>query len=188
MQAASVQPKAGSGRLAQRAVPLETKAMLIRPYTDLDWPDLCRIHDAARLDELRLSVGLDAFLTLEQTADAEGLFDAQLDVLEVDGQVLGFVAYSDHELTWLYVTPDAYGKGYGRALLRHAITKAGPVFATEVLEGNVPATTLYLSEGFELIERKAGRLVGNEGFAAVGLNLERRRRDQPGSITNTSPS
>jgi hypothetical protein len=36
----------------------------IRAYADTDWPELSRIHDAARLDELRDSVGIDAFLTL----------------------------------------------------------------------------------------------------------------------------
>lgn len=39
--------------------------MHIRPYFPSDWPRLCTIHDAARLDELRLSVGEAAFLTLE---------------------------------------------------------------------------------------------------------------------------
>jgi hypothetical protein len=40
----------------------------IRPYEAADWSRLCAIHDAARLDELRHSAGLAAFLTLEQTA------------------------------------------------------------------------------------------------------------------------
>ncbi|MEL6191020.1 MAG: toprim domain-containing protein, partial [Bacteroidota bacterium] len=45
----------------------------IRPYQSTDWPRLCEIHDASRLDELKLSVGTEAFLTLEQTAENEGL-------------------------------------------------------------------------------------------------------------------
>jgi ribosomal protein S18 acetylase RimI-like enzyme len=147
----------------------------IRPYTSADWSSLCAIHDAARLDELRLSVGSGAFLTLEQTAESEGLFLGRLDVAERDGQIVGFVAYTPTDLTWLYVAPKSYRAGVGRVLLRHAIANAGPVFRTEVLEGNIPATNLYLSEGFRIIERKTGRLEGNDAYAATGLILQRSR-------------
>jgi hypothetical protein len=37
-----------------------------------DWDASARIHDAARLDELRDSVGVEAFLTLAQTTEGEG--------------------------------------------------------------------------------------------------------------------
>ncbi len=145
----------------------------IRPYEPTDWPRLCQIHDTSRLDELRLTVGTDAFLSLAQTADTEGLFDDQLFVAEVDQIVRGFIAYSDEELAWLYVDPQFYRKGVGRALVRHAATHSAPEMIIEVLEGNTPALDLYLSEGFEIIKRIEGQLEGNEGFAAVGLVLQR---------------
>lgn len=148
--------------------------MIIRTYKSYDWPRLCQIHDAARLDELRLSAGEAAFLSLEQTAETEGLFDGALDVADVNGIVEGFVAYRNDELTWLYVNPARYGQGIGRGLLRHALAHAGPTITAEVLEGNEPALRLYLSEGFRVVERKVGRLEGNESFAAVGYLLERR--------------
>ena len=142
-----------------------------RSYQSTDWSRLCEIHDASRLDELRFTVGTRAFLTLEQTAESEGLFDDKLVVAEVDGVVQGFVAYSDAELTWLYVDPQFYQKGIGRALVRHAIADATSAMELEVLEGNTPALKLYLSEGFKVIKRIEGQLEGNEDFAAVGLVL-----------------
>ena len=151
--------------------------MEIREYLPGDWPRLCEIHDAARLDELRLSVGEAAFLPLEQAAENEGLFDASVFVAEVSGRVEGFVAFSRVELTWLYVDPGVYGRGIGRALLRHAIARAGDRFSAEVLEGNEPALQLYLSEGFKLVKKAKGRLVGNEAFEASGYVLERREND-----------
>ena len=147
--------------------------MLIRPYQAADWPRLCDIHDASRLDELRLTVGTDAFLSLEQTADNEGLFAGKLYVAEVDGVVQGFVAYDDEELAWLYVDPACYKKGVGRALVRHAVADSKPTMKIELLEGNTPALELYLSEGFKVIERIEGQLEGNEDFAATGLILQR---------------
>ncbi len=145
----------------------------IRPYDSADWPRLCEIHDAARLDELDASVGRDAFLTLKQTAQNEGLFDNTLFVAEVKNRVQGFVAYSREELAWLYVDPKFYRRGVGRALVRHAVSASAPTMQIEVLEGNRPALELYLSEGFKVVKRVEGNLVGNETFAAAGLLLGR---------------
>lgn len=112
---------------------------------------------------------------LEQTADNEGLFDGEVIVAEDQGVVLGFVAFSDGELTWLYVDPLAYRLGIGRELLRHAIDACGRELVAEVLVGNEPALQLYLSEGFKVIKRSDGRLAGNEAFSASGYLLQRNR-------------
>lgn len=146
--------------------------LTIRPYALADWPRLCVIHDAARLDELRPTVGVAAFLPLEQAAENEGLFDGRVDVAEVGGIVEGFIAYTDDELTWIYVNPPLYRRGVGRALVRHALATAGPVVRLEVLEGNEAALRFYLAEGFKVVRRSEGRLAGNETFAAVGLVME----------------
>lgn len=145
----------------------------LRPYRPEDWPRLCAIHDAARRDELAASGLADAFLTLEQTAEGEGLFAGEVVVAEVDGVVQGFAAWSDGELTWLYVSPQAYRTGIGRALLRQAVAANPTAFATEVLVGNDAALALYLAEGFRVQRRVDGRLTGNEAFAASGYVLER---------------
>lgn len=147
--------------------------MRIRPYAPSDWPRVCAIHDAARLDELRLSVGEAAFLTLERAFEDEGLFDGRVDVAEIAGDLAGFVAHTDDELGWLYVDPALSGRGIGRALLRHAIANAGTPLRTEVLEGNEPVLLLYLSEGFAVEKRVEGRLEGHETFAASGFLLVR---------------
>lgn len=151
--------------------------MQIRPYLDSDWLRLCAIHDAARLDELRLAGLSDAFLSLADAADGEGLFDGQIVVAEVDGRVMGFVAFGDDELTWLYCDPAAYRQGVGRALLRHVLQQPGdePLRA-EVLVGNEPALRLYLSEGFAILQEVQGRLAGNEAFAASGYLLQHEKR------------
>lgn len=148
---------------------ISTMTRRIRPYGSDDWPALARIHDAARLDELRCSVGVAAFRTLADTAEGEGLFDGDVWVAEQDGEVVGFVALDESEVTWLYVDPARYRQGHGRALLRHAIAAAGdgPV-ETDALAGNDAALALYQAEGFTIVETKTGRLAGNEDFPATG--------------------
>jgi GNAT superfamily N-acetyltransferase len=147
--------------------------MPIRPYTPSDWSRLCEIHDNARKFELASNDLLDAFLTLEQTADGEGLFDGDVLVYENERGVQGFVAFAENELTWLYVDPSSYRQGVGRALLRQAIAQCDGNMSTEVLVGNKAALDLYLSEGFAVIKRVDGKLTGNEAFAASGYVLQR---------------
>lgn len=147
--------------------------MHLRPYRPEDWPRLCQIHDAARRDELA-SGGLEAgFLTLEQTAEGEGLFRGAVIVAEEEGEVRGFVAFTADELTWLYVEPTQYRKGIGWALVRHAIQAAAATMKTEVLAGNQAALALYLSEGFQILNRVDGKLAGNEASAASGYVMQR---------------
>ncbi|MCL7458913.1 GNAT family N-acetyltransferase [Micromonospora echinofusca] len=146
----------------------------IRAYHPDDWPAIARVHDAARLDELRCSVGVAAFRSLADTAEGEGLFDGEVWVAVRAGEVVGFVALADGEITWLYVDPSCYRQGHGRALLRHALAAAGDVpVETTVLAGNDGALALYLAEGFQLQETKTGRLAGNEEFPATGHILLR---------------
>lgn len=160
--------------------------MHIRPYTPQDWPRVCAIHDAARRDELA-AAGLDAaYLTLEQTAETEGLLDYQIRVALLPPQaggdhaddtddaaraVAGFVAFSEDELAWLYVDPALYGRGVGRGLIRAVLAETQRPFTAEVLEGNEAALAVYLKTGFEIVGRAQGRMPGNEGFAVSVLEL-----------------
>ena len=141
-------------------------AMHIRPYQTQDWQDICRVHDAARKFELEASGLADAFLPLEETGEAEGLFEATLLVAEIDGAVAGFAGYTDDEVTWLYVDPARFRQGIGRALVEAVLRAAGKPLALDVLTGNTAALALYLSAGFTIVETISGKLAGNEQFAA----------------------
>lgn len=141
--------------------------MLIRPYRVDDWPHICRVHDAARVFELAASGMPEAFLSLEQTGEAEGLFDATLLVAEVDGEVAGFAGFMYDEVTWLYVEPARYRQGIGRALLGAVLRAAGKSLSLDVLVGNAAALALYQSAGFKIIDTISGKLAGNEQFSAT---------------------
>jgi ribosomal protein S18 acetylase RimI-like enzyme len=144
----------------------------LRKYNSEDWDAIADIHDRARLDELKASVGVRAFLSLAATFENEELFAGEVWVACDDETVVGFVAFADNDVTWLYVSPDCYRQGIGRILLRHAIARCGETVSTSVLSGNDAALQLYLSEGFKIIETKTGKLNGNESFPATGHILE----------------
>lgn len=141
----------------------------IRPYQAIDWHRLCEVHDMARQDELALTVGVEAFRKLTETFQDEGLFDDELVVADLNGVVAGFVAFSQSEVTWLYVDPTFYRQGLGRALLQHAMLNAIGPMRIDLLEGNQPAQALYEKEGFVVAERRDGKLIGNESFSATGI-------------------
>lgn len=151
----------------------DRQSIMVRPYCDEDWAKICSLHDRARLVELESTVGVEVFRSLEDTYADEGLFDDKLRVAEVEGDIVGFVAFDTDEVTWLYVDPNHYRKGIGRTLLRNALEATSGQIRIELLEGNSAALGLYTSEGFEIVERCEGRLVGNAAFAASGLVLKK---------------
>ncbi|WP_426168886.1 GNAT family N-acetyltransferase [Pseudoduganella sp. R-34] len=141
--------------------------MIIRPYQAADWQGICAVHDAARKFELDSSGLADAFLTLEQTGEAEGLFEATLLVAEIAGEVAGFAGFTEDEVTWLYVDPARYRQGIGRALLDAVLRESGRALSLDVLVGNTAALALYQSAGFKIVDTISGKLAGNEQFAAT---------------------
>jgi GNAT superfamily N-acetyltransferase len=147
--------------------------IVVRPYRSTDWAAIEAVHDAARLDELRLSVGTSAYRPLASTAEPEGLFNGSIWVAELGGRIVGFVVVEEDEIGWLYVHPNAYRCGVGRMLLRHAIAQVDGKACTSVLDGNTPALALYTSEGFVIVETKDGHLQGLEAVPARGHLLER---------------
>lgn len=145
--------------------------MIIRSYSTKDWARLCLIHDAARRDELAAAGLADAFLPLASTADNEGLHEYTILVAELDGEVKGFVAFSDTELSWLYVEPAASRRGIGSALIRAALQAAGGPLTAEVLDGNKAALAVYRKAGFVEVGRDSGRMPGNEAFVVTVTEL-----------------
>ena len=82
-----------------------------------------------------------------------------------DGEVVGFCAYSEEELAWLYVSPEKMRKGIGRQLAAHALEEEKALYYVETLMGNEPARKLYESLGFTVKEVLSGKMPGNERFS-----------------------
>ena len=85
---------------------MTTKILSIREYVhQLDWDNICKIHDSARLIELDGSVTEKAFIPLIECYKGEELFNSTIFIGEVENKTIGFVAFDKHEITWLYVDP-----------------------------------------------------------------------------------
>ena len=79
---------------------------------------------------------------------------------EDDGRILGFAALDDAMLNYLYVEPDAIGRGVGSALYRHALTLRPDGFTFWVFQQNDRARRFYEQHGAVPIRFTDGQ--GNE--------------------------
>ena len=144
----------------------------ILPYSENDFSGMEAAHDAARMQELTLAGLAEAFLPLSVAAEREDLFGYELLVAHADGETVGFTAYTEDELAWLYVHPDYQRRGIGRMLAQAALANmTRGRKSIEVLCGNEPARSLYLSLGFTDSRIIHGRMPGNEDFKVTVWEL-----------------
>ena len=152
---------------------MKTKVLSIREYVhQLDWDNVCKIHDSARLIELEGSVTKKAFIPLINCYKDEEFFKSTIFIGEVENRTIGFVAFDKHEITWLYVDPKFFGNGYGRRLLDFVIDKALKPIKVTVLNNNLRAISLYKSCGFKVISESKGKIPLTD-FEATGLKMEK---------------
>lgn len=117
----------------------------IRGYQETDFDEMCLIHDQARRQELMAANLIDAFKPLKVAAFEEDLFSYNIYVAIIAEKVVGFVAFTDDELAWLYVSPNCQNQGIGSKLIEFSLNKMKQPAYLEVLAGN-PAKRLYLKK------------------------------------------
>tara|TARA_B100000214_G_scaffold331762_1_gene272885 strand:+ start:497 stop:949 length:453 start_codon:yes stop_codon:yes gene_type:complete len=131
----------------------------IREYVhQLDWDNICKIHDKARILELKESAPREAFIPLIECYKEEKLFDSIIFVAEQNNETVGFVAFCKQEITWLYIDPKFFRKGYGKQLLSFALRKVVKPARVTVLTNNVRAINLYKGLGFTVEKKQQGKI------------------------------
>ena len=131
----------------------------IREYVhQLDWDNICKIHDKARILELEESAAKEAFIPLIDCYKEEKLFDSIIFVAEQYNETVGFIAFCKQEITWLYIDPKFFRKGYGKHLLSFALSKVVKPARVTVLNNNVRAINLYKGLGFTIEKEQQGKI------------------------------
>lgn len=159
--------------------------LTIRKYQTTDWDAIERIHDSARLIELRAAGLEEAFLPLRIAAEREGLLEYPgLFVAEAGSEVTGFAACTEEELAWLYVDPAHMRRGIGRRLSEYALQQFPEIRFIEALKGNEPARRLYESLGFTVTGIETGQMPGNEAFTVEVYSME---KSDPALVPDQKP-
>jgi len=144
----------------------------VRLYQTSDWPYLTTIYDAARRDELEHCGLQQGFVCLADSFEAEELFAGEVWVVVDDNQPVGFVSVAEQELTWLYIHPQHYRKGFARLLLLQILNRTKRPLRVCVLAGNYPAIALYESFNFHFRREVKGMLQSDPPVPAIGLMYE----------------
>lgn len=124
--------------------------MQIRQYQASDLEAvLCSWETATRLAHPFMT---DEFLAQERINVAE-VYIPNTDtwVVEIDGNVEGFIALMGNEVGAIFLQPGFHGKGAGRALMDKAQQLHGDL-EVEVFKANSIGRKFYLQYGFEQIQ------------------------------------
>ena len=149
---------------------------IIRRAIAADWPSVRRIHERSVRHELYPMSAIDR----PSIAATEDVFRGDLWIAEAKDQALGFVASAGAVISWLYVDPQRFRRGIGRALLRYAAAQCGAIANADVLAGNAACMALMESEGFALAEKQVVMIAG---YGEVDVRRMRRVR----LVTDRSP-
>lgn len=117
------------------------------------------------------------FLNEEWIAEHKPLILNQyLDVVDLriiknkQGKLLGFLGTAEGNVEMLFVHPDSFGQGVGKALMKYAIASQGAT-KVDVNEDNPQACGFYKSLGFEVTSRSALDGQGNP-FPILHMTLK----------------
>jgi GNAT superfamily N-acetyltransferase len=126
-----------------------------------------KLEDADALAELfRRSYGTLTFLPTLHTPEedrahfANVVANQDVWVAEEDGGILGFVALKGDEGTFLYVGPEAHGRGVGSRLFEQAQRARPGGFSFSAFQKNERARRFYEKRGCVAVELTEGE--GNE--------------------------
>lgn len=123
--------------------------MRIRQYQDSDLGAVLATWEAAT--RLAHPFMTDEFLAQERIDIAE-IYMPQTDtwVLEIDGDVEGFIALIGNEVGAIFLQPKHHGKGWGTALMNKAQELCGDL-EVKVFKDNWIGCQFYKRYGFEFV-------------------------------------
>lgn len=150
---------------------------MIRPYVASDWPEVCRVYDAAKPLELWSGGVAASFIPLRDDQPRIDEFaTSTVRVWDEGRSLLGFVGYLEDFIGWLFVHPDAFRKGIGRALLSAALREIDGDPYLWTMRENQPAIRLYASVGFQIAEH---RQTQNRGMPCNAVKMKRTQAASP---------
>ncbi|MCH2038853.1 MAG: GNAT family N-acetyltransferase [Rickettsiales bacterium] len=127
--------------------------MSIRPYTEKDFPSILSIYAKSKLDELRFENKVFTLLPLDQDQQRlQKLLQSTIYVYESDSNVIAYTAFTQSEITALFISPDYRGKGIGKELLEFVLKKLSGNITLNIAKSNKPAKQLYEQYGFKVID------------------------------------
>lgn len=144
----------------------------IREFKAEDKQALANINQQARRSELALAgISISGALQNEPSFPNQAGFKVMISFLK--SEIVGFVEFSDSEISRIHVSPAHQGRGVARRLLRHALENIEGTANAEVLAANERALTLCFRHGFDVMRRTSIE-IPETGTVAQGYMLQRK--------------
>ena len=80
--------------------------------------------------------------------------EGRIDVLCVDGVMVGTGSRTGNHITRVYVLPEYEGKGYGSVIMEHLENDVFSEYDECVLDASLPATLFYEHRGYTTVEHR----------------------------------
>jgi len=125
--------------------------MVVRDFSEADFPAVCGIYLEAKRDELQFEEGDFLITPLDEDAVILAAFKESTVLIFEDGDVLGFAALYKNQLRAMFVRKDGRGKGVGQALLDAACSRGTGEMVLNVARSNMGAQRFYARNGFVTI-------------------------------------
>lgn len=141
--------------------------MKIREYTKDDYRQVRKLYLDGRRRELA-TANLKGVIDLEKDkAKLEKFEKGKNLVIDLDGEICGFICLNNPEVSLLYVSENHTRKGYGKELLAKGIEELRKNIRDEkicldLFKDNEKAKTLYESLGFEVAYNFKRVVLGEE--------------------------
>ena len=134
--------------------------MKIRHYSDSDLESVLSLWEVAT--RMAHPFMTDEFIAQEKHNVAE-IYMPNTDtwVVEIEGNVEGFIALMGNEVGAIFLHPTLHGKGIGKALMDKAQEIHGNL-EVEVFKENAIGRNFYSQYGFEFMEEKFHEATGQQ--------------------------
>jgi putative acetyltransferase len=134
--------------------------VLIRQYNESDLEAVLSSWESAT--RLAHPFMTDEFLVQERKNTAEiYLPNTNTWVMEINKEVVGFIALMGNEVGAIFLQPEHHGKGAGKALMDKARELRGEL-EVEVFSANSIGREFYSKYGFEFLEEKLHEPTGQQ--------------------------
>ena len=101
------------------------------------------------------------------------VLEEKIDVLIVDGRIVGTGSRNENHITRVYVLPEYEGKGYGSIIMDHLEAEIFTEYEDCDLDASLPATMFYEHRGYKTVEHKKHDIGDGEVMIYEIMNKKR---------------
>ena len=126
--------------------------MKIKSYEKQYFAQLGAVMDKARMQELEAENLEPVFVAFRDAPYLDYLLSCKIYVALEDEKLMGFIGFKSGKIEFIYVDPNAQGRGIATKLIEKTLDELKRPVSLEVFTNNNRAKALYKKFGFETVK------------------------------------